>query len=64
MDDREKVVDRDLKREFRANRHSLSMIAKAFQLLAAEDSSQHHNEGGVQAAEGNSSKLHFQEVFT
>lgn len=50
MDDRPGVAHRDLNREFSINRHSLSAIATAFQLLSAQPTSQEPEVHSVQTA--------------
>ena len=62
MDDRPRVAYRDLKREFSVNRHSLSVIATAFQLLSAQSTSQEPKQRSVQTARDALSSPELQEA--
>jgi hypothetical protein len=62
MDDRSVVASRDLKRDFHVNRHSLSAIAKAFQLLCAEHSPAEPDDSSEQTAQDSSPQPQLQEA--
>lgn len=61
MDEQLRVARRDLKRDFQVNRHSSSAIAKAFQLVDADQSSDQPFDASEHAAQRNSPMRQLQE---
>ena len=62
MDGQSAVAVRDIKRDFRVNRHSLSMIAMAFQLLCPDERLSEPDGNSVQVAPDPSLQPQLQEA--